>query len=415
MNLPATYLAFILLLMSCGHTPLQKTVEFTPLETTLFDELTQNERVIHECLQTKTLNPNDCLKGTEFEKSHREPASTEMILSRYKDFFNDQVKLNRFFKWIKVFRKASADLKRDTGKFVNGKGIGVVGSAYIGLGVEWMAEFDVLNNELGLYCTPGVGVVNDIGASVGVYALQTLSCDSHGDGESISFSVGAGIGSYGSAEIGYGLGIDSKEFLNALKAAKSNKTVNMREVSLELDFLKGQPRAMKELQSSQVILSFGIKALNFLQVGYSDIYSMSSLGKMISQLPTRPQSLGMEFKKSFRSPASQNFFNRYRLPNLRNFLNVLEASLTGCDSIGGTASIGVGMSNMPVALSAFYEKSGLLFQISLKDLKAFSSVTPLTLLNPALIHPNDLRVLGRVSEQVLRIPNTARQKCFTMK
>jgi hypothetical protein len=161
-------------------------------------------------------------------------------------------------------------------------------------------------------------------------------------------------------------------------------------------------------ESQAALLTMALRPLSILGVRTPSFVNLRQLTRIAKDAILHHKSLGKQFKK-YNSDYLSPFLLSEGLTNVREFLNILTSSMTGCDSIGGAASLSLSVS--PVSVGVAYENYQLLFEMPYGDLRALKAVTPLILMNPFLMNPEDLRATVRVARGILAIPAKVQRQC----
>ena len=382
----------------------------TERDQELISYLSPEEKKIHFCLQKASSDTMKvrCLKGSPYEvTSGRIPSSDgSALIDKLQWFFSSHTQKLSFYKFIDVVKKS--------GRFFNSYGAGVSGEAYFGIGKSWMAEIIRHNDQLALFCAPGITGKTDAGISAGLTALRSISCRSNAHYAGNFFSVSAGVsGELIGLPLGVGLnysfGTDIKSFNNRLKEARKNGSINSRELNEEMIRLGSiNPVSMNKETASLLFFGAKLVSLAYPSLQYKKSLSRNNLSVLKNSLSKRI-SLGLAFKEFIYSRDFQDFFQHHDLPNLRNFFLILGKSFSGCDSMGGGASLSLSLS--PASIGVSYTNYNLLYEFSSIDTKELPKISPLILLNPSLMGLQELQFISRNARSILALPQKISQSC----
>ncbi len=408
----------IVLTSSCAQAPWKAPAQSQSDE--LLSMLSPEELKIHNCLHSKneiTMDlKKECLTGTSYA-SHisRMPSNDgdDDIVMKNNWFFGDNSKLNEFYSISRGFVKASTKMAK---KAINDRGIAVEGSAWFGFGGGWLAEFINHHEKFGLFCAPFAGARTDIGVEAGVAVIQSVSCTSNHAYQGGFLNVSAGlsgelIGLPVDLSLMYNFGLDLPGFAQKVKAAKNNRQINIAALSAEVGRLAQQDvkRAIASNSNyNAAVINLVLKPLSILGIRTPSISSVQQMNQVLRKVLVDHKSLGVQFKAYYKNRLAP-YLSSNGFPQLNLFLSMLTSSMTGCDSLGGAASLALSLS--PASVGVAYENYHLLFEMPFEDLRAFKVLTPMTLLNPFLMNPEDLRATVRVARGVLAIPLKVSRQC----
>lgn len=377
----------------------------------LLSLLTPEERLVHQCLETKAVS--ECLKGTTYEG--RSPSSEkESLIQRLDWFFSAKDKRFNFIKFMDSLGKIKKSLKS-----VNGFGVGVLGEAYFGFGKSWMAEIVRHDGKLGLFCAPGINARTDLGIGVGLTAVRTLSCrdNHHYKGNFLSLAAGVS-GEFIGLPIGLGMSYSFGVDLYKLRKQIQLADLNERELQYELKKLSSFKELFKdktpENENLSNLIYYGATLVEIINPNLRFDRPKSAIGeKAFLRSISRGQSLGIQFKNFIHSRKLQDFFQDNNLSNLGSFFTILAGSFTGCDSLGGVGSLSLSLS--PVTLGVAYNHYGLLFEPKNEEIDRLDRFSPLMLLNPVLLSTTELRFIKNYAKDILDIPGRVRSECGVRK
>lgn len=409
----------ILFLSACAQAPLKTDVALNELEALL----SQEDLKIHRCLNSgKTLNydlKKECLAGTAYESFlSRTPSSDDVLIMKNNWFFDSKENVQSFYKMTRGFLRASSILGRKAaGKLVNKKGIAVEGSAYVGVGRGWAAEFVVHQNKLGFFCSPSWALQTDVGVEADFAVSRTLSCADNKafGGQDISFSAsisGELIGLPVGLGLSYSLSVDKAVFGKKISEARQQGHLNFQSLNEELKVLNSvgmKSSLAKSHRHLLALLTLAMKPLSLYSVRSPALSDKQGILNFVREMIKNDQSVGALFKSFYARELKAKLLAE-RLPNINSFLGALDASLGGCDTLGGSASVGVSLS--PVSMGVSYSETTLLAEAGAPDLATFGSVTAMALLNPFLLPSQDLRNILKVARSFVAIPNKIARQCF---
>ncbi len=406
----------LVFLISCSQAPWKaSSPEISGLEAMLSPE----ELKIHRCLNGKELSMDlkkECLTGTPYESYISRMPSNDLeddIIMKNNWFFGDNAKINEYYGLTRGFVKASTKFGA---RVINDRGIGVEGSAYFGIGGGWLAEFINHHEKFGLFCAPFRGVKTDVGVEAAVAVLQSVSCGSNHEYEGGFLNVSAGlsgelIGLPVDLSLSYNFGLNLPAFAQKLKDAKNSKRISASQLGREVARLAqlDVKRAISGNNSyNAAVLNIILKPLSIVGVRSPSLSSVQQMNQVIRKVLREHRSLGVQFKTYYTNRLSP-YLRTNGFPQLNQFLSILTSSMTGCDALGGAAALSISLS--PAAVGVDYENYHLLFEMPFEDLRAFKVLSPMLLLNPFLMAPEDLRATVRVARGVLAIPLKVSRQC----
>ncbi len=409
------FISFFLIL-SCSQLDSKKAHGPNSLENLL----SADELKIHRCLNSE-VKPDSkllrkCLAGTQYEAlTSRTPSddTENEILLKNNWFFGDQNKLSQFYEISRGFVKASEKYLK---KATNDRGIGVDGSAFFGVGAGWLAEVVNHHGKIGLFCAPYITATTDVGVAASLSVVQSISCPTNQSYEGGFLQIGAGI----SGELiglpvdlgaAYSFGVDLPGFAARLKASRSAGKLRVAQLASEVRRLS-QVENFRGISNNNnrnaAIMELALKPVSVLGIRTPGFSSVRRINSVVKEAIYHHKSLGIQFKRYYADFLSQ-YLVRNNMPMLKEFFTALVASMSGCDSVGGSAALSLTLS--PVALNVQYQNYALLMEMQFEDLRALKVITPLVLLNPFLMNPEDLRATARVARSVLSIPVKVPRMC----
>lgn len=348
-------------------------------------------------------------------------------------FFLSPRKIKRFISFTKKLakvrdkiksnaKKLSSTGKKITLKALHGQGVGVRGS-YFGIeGRSFSAEAMILNQQLSIYCAPGIQYVTDIGGELGFTKSFAKSCNSSKEYEGQFLTVSGAVSSESlglpiSYEGSYSFGFDTFSLTKSLKE-KTQEGLFYPNIALSEYYVLKQVLAtqLKELNLSQsekhalgLVTKLGMEMLTpaGTNINFQGVLSEVSVKKIMA---TFNSSVGNEAKKVLLSQSFQNLLLKYKLKNLRVLTQQIAAALSGCDAI--SAAISASATISPVSLGVGLTSYSSLLEIDLDKLLTLKNISSFALLNPLLM---DTYAIGKVIEFAILIedlPGVVDNKCF---
>lgn len=406
----------LVFLLSCSQVPVKK--DEGPLNE-LEAMLSPEDLRIHRCLNSgKEINldlKKECLTGTQYE-SHisRMPSDDgdSDFVMKNNWFFGDNSKLDNFYKLSQGFVKA-------TGKFLkhatNDRGVGVDGNAFFGVGAGWLAEIVNHHGKVGLFCAPYVMATTDIGVTASISVVQSISCPSNQAYEGGFLQIGASISGEAiglPVDLGaaYSFGLDLPGFSQKVKTARAAGKLSVRALMAEVGRLNDAQikRGIASNNGRAAMMNIALRPLGVLGIRTPSMSSIRSVNNAIKDALLHHRSLGIQFKQYYNSYLSRYLVSN-NLPMLNQFFSILTSSMSGCDSVGGSAALSLTLS--PVELSVQYQNYSLLNEMAFEDLGVLKVITPMGLMNPFLMQPSNLRTVVRVARGILAIPTKVSRQC----
>jgi len=402
----------------------------------LIDLLSPKELKMHNCiaaLDKKSASfyqdANECVKGSEYYNS-RTPSSINyeanenLILQNSWFFDSDFLKLN-FLTMIGKLNKARKQISKTFKKVTHGNGMGVHGAAYFGVGVNWLAEVILHNGKLALFCAPGMSMQPSIGASIGVVGVHTLSCK---DNQAYNGGFLTAAGGFNTSQAGlpfslqmsYSLGLDIKLFIQDLKKSHKDKTIDYEEMANELKRVD-EILASDEYQAAEysVPIYFGLKASSFInKVLMTKVKIPSDVIKGDLPISAKYLKAQIKNKKSLghimqgQIETLIKLLEKYELTNTIKYYRLLNKHISGCDAIGGSASIAPSAGSLfPFEISIAYYNYHMLYELNEKKLLSFASLTAFKLLNPFFYDTSFLADIAVAASKVVSIPGNIKKYC----
>ncbi len=407
----------LIFLLSCSQVPVQKS-ELDSLEALL----DQDDLKIHRCLQKRGNGPvsmdlkRECLSGTKYDyvitRSPSDDSENEIIMKN-NWFFGDKMKLDEFYRLSRGFAKAAVKMaKHQTDDF----GIGVEGAAFFGFGTGWAAEVVNHHGKIGVFCAPNKSMVTDIGLEAKLNFVHSISCPSNQAYEGGFLTVGASISGEAigiPVDLGgaYSFGLDLPGFARRIQTSGTAGKIKLGPLALEVARISNSQTRNGITRSNNgyaAMMNLALLPLGILGIHPPSISTVRNVNVVVKNALAHHRSMGIQFKDYYRTYL-QAHLARNNFPMLNEFFSQLTQSMTGCDSIGGSAALALSLS--PVALSVTYENYSLLMEMIFEDLRVLKLLTPMALLNPLLMQAEDLRAITRVSRNVLAMPGRVSRNC----
>jgi hypothetical protein len=348
-------------------------------------------------------------------------------------FFSSGKKIKQFYSFIKRLDKVRKKIKNNAKQFarkgkkitlasMHGLGAGIRLSAFALEGRVLSAEAMILNKEIAIYCAPGIVYNTDVGVEIGITRAFAKGCKNPPAYEGQFISVHGSISSETlglplSYEGAYSFGFDTLKIKRNLdKKRKENlfypnlafsEYLVLKEV-LKIEIAKMNLSKMQKhaLKLSTVL---GIQMLMPFSGGvdYSDLISPMSAKLLYNSYK---KSVGHEAKAILSSQSFQNVLIKYKLKNLKVFIDELTSALSGCDTISGALSLSASVSPVSVGVSVTtYSK---LIAMDLDKLFTFRNVSALSMLNPLLLDTYALSKIIEFAVLLEDLPKTLSNKCY---
>jgi hypothetical protein len=378
----------------------------------------------YQCQQDNLLSCGDSFyspaEKASIMKNVQQFKENNISLDSYNWFLLNPFKISKTIKFIKNLNDTAKRLrsiaKNSLRESLHGQGIGLKGSAYIVEGRELTLEAIIFNNELSLFCAPGMSYVSDVGVDLGIVRSMALGCNERSDYRGQFVSLGAGVSFTNfllpvGVDLSYSFGFDSNTFEREVKKSIINTSELTRELAFLINglnqFFYNNDYKASEKKSLTLGLQIALKTLQIKGVDLQDEISNSSFNL---QGLTRNNSLGKVLKEVLRSSAFQEFLEQYRLANLKKILSALEKSFSGCDAISGGVSINFSAApvNISVATTMFKD----IFSIDLERVFSMKSISSFMLLNPILMDRYTLSKVIEIAVLLDKFPEILGSKCY---
>lgn len=381
----------------------------------------KKEQELAKCADSiyKSCSGIDCFNKAKSQclgvKGQRNPASSmaqiqaqAMIENNGWFFLNSEV-IENFYNFIQTIKRANqepkslAKAKKYLSETFHGRGVGLSGAMFAGLRKGWSAELINHRNEVAVFCSPHNGLTTDVGISAGVVGVTTLGCGSnkHYEGAFLSANFGLSTEAFlvpAGVELAYSFGVNSKEFNSAVRSLKADKELNFNQLKNEIIILQAS------MHGSYPFLIETLNALSsfLFKEGSQDKTEKVNLA-ITKSLLKRKTSLGGIIKSFYYSEEFRNIISDNNLLQVDKILNVFAKSLTGCDSIAGSASLSLSVSPISFGLSQSYYTS--LITLDKKDVKLLGGLSLASLANPILMSPIAITTILKYAFQINRIDN----------
>ena len=433
----ATILTSAALLSACAHHPVRT---LSPADeaanANLVGKLSAPEKTIHSCLSEvdasdaesadKRAARKACLEKTDFDPTHaRVPtASSAELMQMNRWLFDSPEKLSAVQNVITGIRQMAGKLKSKLGEAtleaVEEKGIGFQGEATLGIGASWLAELDVHDHKLGLFCAPGIVAETDAGISATLEIGKSLNCASNEaySGGFLSFEAGVSgelLALPFELGVAYAFGVDGKKFFNDTKQLFRTGAVKTDALVSEMKTLENiapsQLRSALGGSASVVAIDYTMKIVSALLRGQIVPKAVASIEETARAL--NHESIGNRIKGLVASKRMAHFAAAHHLPNLNVLVSTLAQSLSGCDAVGGGASMGVSVA--PVSVGVNYSDYALLLEVPLDQFEVLKAINPLTLLNPSLLSYSQMESVIDFAQSVMKFRDKVENGCSLKK
>ncbi len=292
-------------------------------------------------------------------------------------------------------REISKSVSPYLSKEFHGRGVGLVGNAYFGIGRSWLGEIVMHKDSLALFCAPSVSLVTDAGVDAGIVGVTTLACRNNDDYQgafisaSLSLSAEAFLAPV-SGSLTYSFGLDSKKFKEGLKQLRNRGFSYTRLLS---------EWTMLTARAPQYPMVFAALSPLVSYLGDESSDGKALEAKLAHRLLRRKTSLGMTIKKLSNDRKIAGLIESNELSAVKSFLGLLANSLTGCDAIAGAAALSVSASPIGVGVShSYYTK------LLEADLSTLKKATPFLMANPFLLGLMGADALVNAARSIKALP-----------
>lgn len=382
-------------------------------------QYSSEEKIIGECVDKikKSCSGIECYNQVQkrclgLSEENRSPASSmakmqaQLMIEQNQWFFASPNMISYFVSFFRELKKIKenmpkthAKLKKAIGDKLHGKGVGFYGAAHFGLSKKWIGELVLHDKDLALFCAPSNGFVTDVGLEAGFMALSTIGCQKNDDYQGTFLTASFGVSTEAlmlplGASLSYSFGVDSVAFNNEVKRLKKDKKINIRDLIKQINLLN-----MRLSYDYPLVFSLLRKTANFLfRSDLNKDENNSNNESRMKELLKRSKSLGNIFKDFANAPEVKDELDKNGLIQLKALINLIDVSLTGCDSFSGGAGLSLSMSPVNIGFSqAFYTKA---IEIDRSDYKQLASIGLLTLVNPLLMAPSSVLLVLKYARRV---------------
>jgi hypothetical protein len=383
-------------------------------------QYSSEEKIIGECVDRikKTCSGIDCYQEVEqrclgMKKSDaRAPASSmakmqaQLMIEQNQWFFANPGMISNFVSFMRELKelkssipKAQQKLKEVLGEKLHGRGIGFYGAANFGLSKKWVGELVLHDKDLALFCAPSNGIVTDIGVEAGITALSTLGCDENDDYQGTFLTASFGVSTEAfllplGAGLSYSFGVDSVAFNNEVRRLKKDTKINLVDLIKEINLLSARLS-----YDYPLVFSLLKKTANFLfRSDLNKDENNPSNENRMREILKRSKSIGNVFKDFANAPEVKDELDKNGLVQLKALINLIDVSLTGCDSFSGGAGLSLSLSPVNVGFAQSYYTKAI--EIDRSDYKAIASIGLLTLVNPLLMAPSSVPLVLKYARRV---------------
>lgn len=387
----------------------------------------------HSITCSELAGRDDLVQNLELSKKHDQ--SSLNIISSLDWFFLSPTKIARFISFIKKVnevrerialrtRKALSATKKISIKMMHGQGLGVTGSAFGVVGTSFTGEALILDGDFNLFCAPGLQLVTDVGVQANLTGVRALSCDNSESYKGKFFTLFAGlsaeaIGLPVGLEGAYSFGMDTNKLLNDLIYYKKRGTLNSKNLAAELLLLNNvlpielAKSSLTKMQKTALWMSLKLSGQLTDESGASPSIDREIKRQGVSLddiVKLKGVSLGHFIKYSINTQFFQNILNDYKLRNLKVFFKALNKSLSGCDSISGSVTVGLTLS--PVSLGVQLTHYEQIFSADLNKILSLRNLTAFALMNPFFMDKEALYAVADLAKLVSNFSNVVAKQCY---
>lgn len=380
---------------------------------------TQEDKELAQCAQSvyKNCSGTKCFQKAQSQclaqKFQRNPASSmqqiqaQAMIENNGWFFLNPSIIENFYNFIQAIKKAQKQpeglkkVKNYLSNAFHGRGIGITGSFFMGANKGWSAELINHRNEVALFCAPHNGIVSDAGMNAGAVAVTTLGCGSNKSYEGTFISLSLGISGElflvpAGAELAYSFGVNSDVFNQAIREIKNNGKLDLHELKNEIMILQ------THINGQYPFLLHSLKAFTNFLFHESDENSISEFDLTAAKsLLLRKSSLGGIIKSFYYSNDFREMLEKYQFKQLDKILGIFAKSLTGCDSIAGSAALSLSASPIAFGLTQSYYTN--IISLDKEDLKKLGTISLAGLANPILLSPVMISTILKYAFQINRL------------
>jgi hypothetical protein len=348
-------------------------------------------------------------------------------------FFLSATKIKKFYRFIKNLDQVRMKIRNNAKKFakkgkkitlkaMHGQGLGMKMSAFAVEGRSLSAEAIILNKEISIFCAPGIVYNTDIGAEIGITKIFAKGCESTADYEGQFLSVGGAVSSESlglplSYEGSYSFGFNTLQMKKNLEDKQRDNQYYPRLALSEYYVLKQVlPNEISKMQLTKVqkhalelstILGMQMLMPSVNSVNFKKILNPKTVQVLYSLYK---KSLGSEAKKILSSQSFRNILIKYKLKNLKVFINELVSALSGCDAVSGAISLSGTLS--PVSVGVSVTNYSKLISMDLDRLLTFRNISAFAMLNPLLMDTYALSKIVEFAVLIENIPQAVKKKCY---
>jgi hypothetical protein len=376
---------------------------------------------------------DDLVQNLELSKQDKEAALN--IIPGLDWFFLSPKKISRFISFIKRINEVKSKIAKRTKqvlktsknvsiKLMHGHGVGVTGSAFGLVGTSFTGEALVLDGDINLFCAPGLQVVTDAGIQANFTGVRALSCDNSQSYKGKFFTLFAGLSAEAIAlpvgiEAAYSFGMDSSKLLKEMIYYKNKGQLNPSNLFAEYLLLNSVlPVELAKAAFSKkhkfalwLAIKLGMQLTDEKGPGPSIDKELRGQGVSLDDIvKMKGVSLGHLIKYVTNSQTFQNILSDYKLRNLKIFFKALSKSMSGCDSISGSITVGLTASpiNLGVQLT-HYEK---IFSAKLDKILSLRNLTAFALMNPFLMDKEMLFAVADLAKLVTNFSDVVKNQCY---
>lgn len=349
----------------------------------------------------------------------------DMTIGDFSKIVNFAKKIKRTYALIgEKFFNSATNATKFSSKLLNGLGIGFSGSAVLGLGGTIHHEAIVHNNQLALFCAPGIMAKTDISATADISLIKTLGCESNKDyrGKFLTFDAGISgtwAGVPVSAGLSYSLGMDVSNFLKILRAKKENGEFLFKDLGKDLfDFAKmPSTKLLPHFEDKDSLMASFILSKLFANLK-GEIETEKIFEQQIVQLYKQEyeskkfiiKPLTYYIKVILKSFKAIEVQSNIEFKTLSYFLEELDRSLSACDAISGAAGLSVGLAPASVGITLYHYKQ--IVEINLEDLAFLASIGPKTILTLKLTKKDKDRIISSSTKLLRVLPKLIDNTCL---
>jgi hypothetical protein len=407
-------LPFFILLISC-----QKSHEGS-LNNYFSSQYSSEEKKVANCVEEvkKTCRGISCYEKVETKclekdlKDNRAPASSmaqmqaQLLIEQNGWLFSSPAMIRNFINFMSDLKKmkkripeTQKQFKKYLGNSLHGRGIGFYGAAHFGVSKKWVGELVLHKKNLAVFCAPSNGLIFDAGVEAGLSALSTLGCRENNDYQGTFLTGSFGVSTEAlliplGASLSYSFGVDSKKFNQRVIELRKDKKISLKKLLKEIEVLK-----LRLSYDHPLVFSLLHKMSRFLFKSElnQDDDSVKNESRLV-ELLKRKTSLGLIFKDFASSVQVKDELDKNGLDQLKALINLIDVSLTGCDSVSGSAGLSLSLSPINIGFAqAYYTKA---IEIDSEDYDEIIKLGYLSLVNPILLAPSTVPLVIKYAKRV---------------